>query len=338
MSHVAVWMAVYNEERFVTAAIESVLAQTYQNFTLYISDNHSTDDSWGRIKTASLKDERIVYSVPPTHLAGIDHMRHCWRLLDGRGQDYTVHIGGHDIWDPNFLEVMVRRMEREAASYDGRPIAIVYPDTWQIDADNNLVGRFKDVVQTTSGVPMLMLPIVHIASVSSPQLFGLWRESIRRQIPIRHACSGWDHLIVMEASLFGAILFESGTRLMMRAPPGEATLESYGARHLSAEVLANGPMDFFNQIEWCIHATDKALEAIPAQAWPLYRALMTSSIFGVYMALRGLNLHTVPGAMEAFNKIPEVQQMFSAADHISLLIRQLCAVSQLRPPGVANEA
>lgn len=337
MSHVAVWMTVYNEERFVTAAIKSVLSQTYENFTLYISDNHSTDESSYRIKAAAQQDARIVTLMPPEHLPGIEHMRHCWAMLDGMRQDYTVHIGGHDYWDPNFLDVMVRRHEREADAYDGRPIAIVYPDTWQIDKDDKLVGHYKDVVQTTSGVPILMLPIVHIASVSSPQLFGVWRESIRKQIPIRHACSGWDHLIVMEASLYGAILFESSTRLLMRCPPGDASLESYGQRHLSGETLANGPRDFFNQMEWCVHATDKALETIPEAARPLYKALMTSSIFGVYMALRGLNLHTVPGAMLAFNKIPEVQQMFSAADHIGLLLRQLTAVSHLQPPPVANQ-
>src|SRR5437016_4959476 len=42
---VSVIMALYNEERFVAQAIQSVLDQTYTNFELVVVDDKSTDHS-----------------------------------------------------------------------------------------------------------------------------------------------------------------------------------------------------------------------------------------------------------------------------------------------------
>jgi GT2 family glycosyltransferase len=40
---VSIGMAVYNGEKYLDEAIRSILAQTYTNFELIISDNASTD-------------------------------------------------------------------------------------------------------------------------------------------------------------------------------------------------------------------------------------------------------------------------------------------------------
>ena len=43
MTPISIVMTVYNRERYLKAAIESVLAQTYPNFELIIWDDGSTD-------------------------------------------------------------------------------------------------------------------------------------------------------------------------------------------------------------------------------------------------------------------------------------------------------
>lgn len=54
---VSVIMPVYNAEKYVSAAIESILNQTYQNLELLICDDGSTDNSWKIIN--SYHDPRI---------------------------------------------------------------------------------------------------------------------------------------------------------------------------------------------------------------------------------------------------------------------------------------
>jgi hypothetical protein len=173
------------------------------------------------------------------------------------------------------------------------------PNLWIIDAEN--------------GCQLIKLQV----------LAGGWHEAVRASVPFRHACSGWDHLIVAEAALHGAILFEGRTNFLMRATGTDTDLSDYGKRHLAPEQLANGPQDFINQLEWMIHCVDIAMIDIPREAKPMYRALLTSSMFATYMALRGQNLHVVPGAMGQFNQIQQVQQMFSACAHIDSELRGL---------------
>ncbi len=143
-------------------------------------------------------------------------------------------------------------------------------------------------------------------------------------MPVRHCCSGWDHLIVAEAALHGTLLFEGRANLMLRAMKAGGDLTQYGQRHLTPEVLAAGPQDFLNQLEWITHCVELGLTDIPAEARPLYRTLLMASMTATYIALRGLNLNIVPGAMAAFNALPEVRQIFSALRHVEQQTRALC--------------
>lgn len=322
MSKVVVWIPVYNDAKHLRETLDSVLAQSFKDFTVYISDNQSTDESSRIARDYCGNDSRLIYWESPSHLSGIEHMRFCWDMLNRdafKSYEYSILLGAHDRWQPQHLEVLVQRMDAERAQ---RPVAVTYTDTYQMDEEGKIIGRYGDILQTGQISPA-MLPQYVIAGVSSPQFYGMWTEEIRRKIPIRHACAGFDHLIIAEAALHGAILFESATQLIMRAPNKDSTLEEYGQRHLPPEMLKAGPKDFLNQLEWCIHNVDIGLESVPEAARPLYRALLTTSMFGTYMSLRGLNLHCVPGAMAAFNRMPEVQAMFSAANHISETVRAI---------------
>jgi glycosyltransferase involved in cell wall biosynthesis len=56
---VSVIMANYNNELYLSEAIESILNQTYKNFELIIIDDCSTDSSWDIIQKYAKKDKRI---------------------------------------------------------------------------------------------------------------------------------------------------------------------------------------------------------------------------------------------------------------------------------------
>lgn len=318
MSETLVWVPVYNEAKHLRAALESVLAQTYTDFTLVVSDNHSTDESTYIIKEFARRDGRITTIMPPQHLAGIEHMRFCWERIHS-DQRYTIHVGGHDIWEPEHLATLIARAKSVPAE---EPFCIVVPQTWQINDAGVVEALYKDVMQIGQmGKPMI--PQFVIAGVNSPHLFGLWNESVRSLVPMRHCCSGWDHLIVAEAALHGALLFEGRANFYLRAMKAGGDLEEYGRRHLSAETLAAGPLDFIRQLDWCVCAVGVGLADVPESAKPLYELLLTTSMAATYLALRGTNLNIVPDAMQAFNALPEVQQIFAAAKHINQQIRSL---------------
>lgn len=325
MSRVAVWLTNYNSEQFIAAAIESVLQQTHKDLVLFIADNNSTDAAPDIIGRYCMSDVRVRTIEVKAGIKGIPMMRGVWEYIRKlEGCDYAITIGGHDVWESvDHLATLVERAEVH------KDAAIVYSDTWQIDFENKICSHYKDIHQFDTAVPHILTPQNVICTVSSPQLFGLWRHSVMRQIPLRHCCSGWDHLIVAEASTHGAILFEGRVKLFMRRPPYDDDLTKYGERHLDKETLSSGAVDFHRQLEWMLHNIDRALLNVPESARPLYKMLSVSSMIASYITLRGMNLYIVPGAMDSFNSHPCVQQIFSGARHMSDQLQLLCAAARV---------
>lgn len=61
MAAISVGMPVYNGERYLASAIESVLAQTMGDFELLIADNASTDGTEAICRDFAARDDRIRY-------------------------------------------------------------------------------------------------------------------------------------------------------------------------------------------------------------------------------------------------------------------------------------
>ena len=60
---VSVLMTVYNSEKYLVKAIESILTQTYTDFEFLIIDDASTDTSAQIIAKYAQKDSRIKYEI-----------------------------------------------------------------------------------------------------------------------------------------------------------------------------------------------------------------------------------------------------------------------------------
>src|SRR6266511_793350 len=58
---VSIGLPVFNVERFVAEAIDSILAQTFTDFEMIVSDNASTDRTEEICRQYAEKDERIRY-------------------------------------------------------------------------------------------------------------------------------------------------------------------------------------------------------------------------------------------------------------------------------------
>lgn len=64
---VSVIMPAYNAEEYISEAVQSVMAQTYENWELLIIDDCSTDSTANIVKQFSDVDSRItLYSNPKT--------------------------------------------------------------------------------------------------------------------------------------------------------------------------------------------------------------------------------------------------------------------------------
>jgi glycosyltransferase involved in cell wall biosynthesis len=100
---ISVLMPVYNTERYVAEAVESILAQTFRNFEFLIIDDGSTDRSLSILKRYAERDPRIyLVSRPNTgYVIALNEM-----LAMARGE-FIARIDADDIALPERFEVQV---------------------------------------------------------------------------------------------------------------------------------------------------------------------------------------------------------------------------------------
>jgi glycosyltransferase involved in cell wall biosynthesis len=96
---------VYNGERFLREAVESILNQTFEDFEFIIINDGSTDRT-GEILN-SYKDERLkIFNQPNRGLT--KSLNRALKLSQGK---YIARQDADDISEPNRLEVQVTYLE-----------------------------------------------------------------------------------------------------------------------------------------------------------------------------------------------------------------------------------
>jgi glycosyltransferase involved in cell wall biosynthesis len=108
---VSIVTPLYNEAEYLAECIESVLAQTYQNWEYTIIDNCSTDASGEIARRYAAKDPRIRICVNPQHLRAIQNFNCALRQIAPTSKYCKVVLGDDWIF-PECLERMVAVAER----------------------------------------------------------------------------------------------------------------------------------------------------------------------------------------------------------------------------------
>jgi glycosyltransferase involved in cell wall biosynthesis len=108
---VSIGMPVYNGEKYMRQAIDSVLSQTYPDFELVISNNNSTDGTEAICKEYAKKDSRIKYIKQPVNIGAVNNFN--FLLKHARGT-YFVWLCHDDYLDASFLEVITRYLDEHA--------------------------------------------------------------------------------------------------------------------------------------------------------------------------------------------------------------------------------
>ncbi len=127
---VSVVMPVFNTAEYLRAAIESILAQTYEHFEFLIIDDGSTDESVSVIQ--SYDDSRIVLIENEENL-GISKTRN--KGMAAASGKYIAIFDSDDIAPPNRLEAQVAYLEKHP------DFGLVGGNIQPIDEQGNIRGR-----------------------------------------------------------------------------------------------------------------------------------------------------------------------------------------------------
>jgi glycosyltransferase involved in cell wall biosynthesis len=128
---ISVCMPVYNAERYVAQAVESILGQTLGDFELLIEDN-STDSTTAILERCAARDPRIHLDIRPRRglVAALNDQ------IDRARGEFLARMDADDIAMPD-------RFARQVAYLRGHPeCVLVGSRVWEADAEGDPLGEY----------------------------------------------------------------------------------------------------------------------------------------------------------------------------------------------------
>lgn len=193
--HVSVGLPVFNGECYVRFAIESILAQTFTDFELIISDNGSTDATADICRNFAATDPRITFYRHDENRGGAWNFNFVFHSCRGRYFKWACH---DDVMAPTFLERCVEVMDR-------RPdVVLCYPKTLIIDGDGVNPVSYSDGLHMVSSSPVARFQQLLFRPMQrcNPVL-GLIRRDALVQTDLIGAYGSSDEILLAHLALLG---------------------------------------------------------------------------------------------------------------------------------------
>lgn len=216
---VSIGMPIYNGETLLRQALDSLLAQDYENFELIISDNASTDKTQEICLEYAERDERVHYYRNDENIGALRNFNRVFELSHGQ---YFMWAAHDDHWERNFISRLMEAFANSAevvlscCDYDtiyhltGRVEPQAYPPP-PLSADNSILDN-----------AVLMLLHSH-----SPYFYGIYKSSVlksTRTISRQRDFDFQDLFLLNEMCLSGKVqmtpevLFHAGVKEVERPP------------------------------------------------------------------------------------------------------------------------
>ena len=106
MHSVTVILPVYNGERYLREAIDSVLAQTYHDFELWVCNDGSTDGTVAIVD--SYADPRVRRVDNPQNMGLVATLNRAFAMVES---PYIARMDDDDLWHPKKLEWQMELLE-----------------------------------------------------------------------------------------------------------------------------------------------------------------------------------------------------------------------------------
>jgi glycosyltransferase involved in cell wall biosynthesis len=129
---VCICIPTYNAAATIRETLESILAQTYPNLVIHVSDNASTD---GTLKVVeSVADGRVHIHRQEQNIGAEGNFNRCIQLAEGK---YTAIFHADDIYEPYMVARQVDFLEANPEA------GAVFTEATTIDEMGNRIGEIR---------------------------------------------------------------------------------------------------------------------------------------------------------------------------------------------------
>ena len=237
---VGIGMPVYNGERFLEEALDSILGQSFEDFELVISDNASTDRTEEICRHYASKDDRIRYSRNRLNYGMAHNFNTVFRLSSGQ---YFKWAASDDVCGSEYLARAVEILDRDPS------VVLTWPKTRGIDDSGDLVDLPSEISDLNGPLSVYSPdPAVRFRRLvrnwwwADGPFHGLIRADVLANTRLHARHTGGDQLLLAELSLLGRFYEIPEELFFVRMHPGKTSHSAKTLRQRAA--LAEGrPVD-----------------------------------------------------------------------------------------------
>lgn len=216
MSSITIVMATYNGANFLSAQLDSVLAQTETNWTLLVSDDNSTDDTLEILKHYCAIDKRIslLEQSPQCGQSALSNFSALLKVAFQMGANYIFSCDQDDVWEPTKLAQLLRELKLiEGAE---KSASLVHHDLAVVDEELNLINEsFTKMMNIRPGNEQNPQRLISRNEVTGCAM-ACNRALLELALPISKGAIMHDWWLALFAGFFGRLHFMPQTLVKYR--------------------------------------------------------------------------------------------------------------------------
>ena len=199
---VGIGMTLHNRAPWLREAVDSLLAQSYGDFSLVLVDDGSTDDTETIARSYENGDRRVKYMRLPERRGMVSAWRTAFEQASAHGGRFFAWASDHDKWHPQWLETLMQALESSPS------VVLAYPLTQRIDPLGKPLSKPARQFETfgvTDRSARWALLNGSDAVAAGDMVYGLMRTDAVRDAGIFRAVLSPDRLLIAELTLQGEI-------------------------------------------------------------------------------------------------------------------------------------
>ncbi len=231
-------MPVYNEEQFIRKSLDSLLAQSFKDFELIISNNASTDSTGQICLKYAAKDNRIRYSHYDENLGSNENFNRTFKLSRGK---YFLWASGHDLRQEDYISKCLEILEADET------VVLCCPKARWINSDGEL-GVFISGNIDTRGLSSMSQFYKTIWGLGYGfPIYGIIRSCLLKKTGLFPRAIGADIVLLTELSLLGAFAQVSESCLYIRKLSDYGSWEHYILKSFGPEINRRSVWYLYNR-------------------------------------------------------------------------------------------
>jgi glycosyltransferase involved in cell wall biosynthesis len=200
---VSIGLPVFNGQRYIQEAIDSILAQTFTDFELIICDNASTDETGAICRQYAEKDARIRYHRNDINIGMAPNFNRVFELSTGPLFKWAAF---DDTLAANYLEICVEAFHRAPPS-----VVLCCPRQTVIDTEGNVIKQSSALSNNRLTDELEGIYEVRFADAAAltggritEVIWGMMRREALAKTRLMGSYKAADLVLALELSLLGS--------------------------------------------------------------------------------------------------------------------------------------